>query len=118
MKTIFKIALGIVLGCVVLIAGCTALLGAGLDEAQKESDRTAITPAQYQSIKTGQSRESVESKLGEPQSRDEWETEIEGLGEEPIGSECIYYGRKGEFASIYQFCFDLSTGKLESKSSF
>lgn len=118
MKTVLKIVLGIIIAAVLLIGGCAALLGAGIEGAQEESDKTAITQSQYQSIKTGTSRDTVESRLGEPQSRDEWETEVEGLSDEPLGSECIYYGKKGEFMSLYQFCFDSQTGKLESKSSW
>jgi hypothetical protein len=118
MKTVCKIATGVLVASLILIGGCVALIGAGVDEAQKESDKTAITPAQYQSIKTGTKRSTVEAKLGEPQSRNEFSTEIEGLGDEPIGSECIYYGKQGEMLSLYQFCFDINTGKLESKSAF
>ena len=118
MKTILKITLGLVLGSILLIGGCVAILGAGVNEAQKESDRTAITPAEYRAVKTGTSRDAVEAKLGEPENRDEFSTEIEGLGDEPIGQTCIYYGREGELLSLYQFCFDINSGRLESKSSF
>ena len=45
------------------------------------------------------------------------EAEIEGL-DKPVGSSCIYYGRKGEILSGYQFCFDVNTDRLESKTSF
>ncbi len=117
MKTIGKIVAGILIASVLLIGGCVAIIGAGVDEAQKQSDLTAITPAEYQSIKTGTKRSTVEAKLGKPQSRNEFSTEIEGLGDEPIGQTCVYYGKEGELLGIYQFCFDINTDRLESKSS-
>ena len=64
------------------------------------------------------SRRTVETKLGVPQSRSEFSTEVEGLGDDPIGQTCIYYGRKGQLLSLYQFCFDINTKRLETKSSF
>lgn len=118
MKTVIKIVAGILIASVLLIGGCVAIIGAGVDEAQKQSDLTAITPAEYQSIKTGMKRSTVEAKLGKPESRDEFSTEIKGLGDEPIGQTCVYYGRKGELASLYQFCFDINTDRLESKSGY
>lgn len=117
MKTVVKVALGILLACAVLIGGCVALIGGAANEVQKDSDRTAITPAEYQRVKTGDRRSAVVRRLGEPQSADEFSSEIEGL-DEPVGSRCVYYGREGELASLYQFCFDVNTDRLESKSSF
>lgn len=118
MKTIGKIVAGILIASVLLIGGCVALIGAGVDQAQKESDRTAITPAQYAAVKTGTQRSTVESRLGTPESRDEVSTQIDGLGDEPFGQTCIYYGRTGELASLYQFCFDINSERLESKASY
>ena len=117
MKTVVKVALGVVLGLTVLIVGCSALLGAGASSVQKESDKTAITSQEYSATKTGDLRRDVEARLGKPSSRDEFSSETKGL-DEPVGSRCVYYNREGEFASIFQFCFDLETDKLESKSSF
>lgn len=117
MKTIVKIALGIILAVVLLVAGCAALIGGAANEVQKGSDRTAITQEQYRQVKTGDRKSDVEAALGEPKSADEFSTDIEGL-DKPVGSSCIFYGRKGEIAAGYQFCFDVNTDKLESKSSF
>lgn len=120
MKTVLKIALGIVLGCTVLIVGCVALIGAGIDEAQDESDEAAITQADYASVKTGaqgNTRKRLIDRFGEPAQQHEFETE--GITpDDPIGSECIYYNREGELAALYQFCIDAQTGRVESKSSF
>lgn len=118
MKAIVKIALGIVLGATVLVVGCTALLAAGVDEAQDESDRSAISEAQYRSVKTGRTtREEIVERFGEPADRQEFEQRIEGLQDEPVSSSCIYYNRRGELLSPYQFCFD-GEGRLESKNSY
>jgi hypothetical protein len=108
-----KIALGVVLAVVFLIAGCTALIGAGASEAQKESDKTAITHSEYEAVEKGWTRAEVEAKLGKPS--DVQESEIESLGQ-TYSSDCIYYNQEGEFASLYQFCFD--NDKLTSKASY
>lgn len=121
-KTIVKIALGLVLGAVVLIVGCVALVGVGVDSAQKTSDRTAITPKQYRSVNKRDTRKSVVRQFGDPQSADEIDQDLPKSarqfikkGEEDLA--CVYYGRKGKLASIYQFCFD-GNGKYQSKSGF
>jgi hypothetical protein len=117
MKTVVMVTLGILLAFAILIAGCVALVGGAADSVQDESDRTAITREQYRQVKTGDLKSDVESRLGDPSSADEFSTEVEGL-DEPVGSSCIFYGRKGELIAGYQFCFDVNTDKLESKSSF
>jgi len=117
MKTVIKVTLGILLGFTILIGGCAALFAGGVNEVQKESDKTAITLEQYRTVQTGEAtRAEVVEMAGEPQSANEFSSEVEGI-DNPIGSECIYYNRKGEFLSIFQFCFDINTGKLESKTS-
>ena len=40
MKLVVQIALGVILGVVLLIAGCAALLRAGSSEARSRSDKT------------------------------------------------------------------------------
>ncbi|MDO9410109.1 hypothetical protein [Patulibacter sp.] len=117
MKTVIKVTLGILIAFTILIGGCVALVGSAANDVQDENDRTAITPAQYRSIKTGDAKSEVEAELGDPESADEFSSEIEGL-DKPVGSSCSYYGRKGELLSGYQFCFDVNTDELESKSSF
>jgi hypothetical protein len=112
-KLVVKIALGVILAVILLIAGCTALLSAGVSEAQSESDKTAITQAEYEAVKKGSSRVEVEAMLGKPS--DIQESEIEALGE-TYSSDCIYYNRDGDLASMYQFCFD--NDKLTSKASY
>lgn len=117
MKTVLKITLGILLASVLLIGGCAALIGGAANEVQKEHDKSAITPAQYRSISTGMTRKAVERELGAPADESEFSSEIEGF-DQPVGSSCIYYHRKGELLSLYQFCFDVNTGRLETKAGF
>lgn len=121
MKTVMKVALGIIIGCVVLIGGCAVIIGAGVDEAQKDSDKTAITPAEYASVKTGpngNSRKRIISRFGKPQSSDDVQAEgVEGIPESDFSQSCIYYSRKGDLASLYQFCFD-GNDRLRSKASY
>jgi len=116
-----KVALGIIIGCVVLIGGCAVLIGDGVDEAQKDSDKTAITPADYASVKTGadgNSRKRIISRFGEPQSSDDVQAEGgERIPEIDFEQSCIYYSRKGELASLYQFCFD-GNHRVRSKASY
>lgn len=122
MKSIVKIALGIVLGGVVLIAGCTALLAAGVDEAQDESDRTAITLAQYRSVDRTISRDELVDRFGDPADESQIDQDLDADtrryikdGEEDM--DCVYYTRKGKLASLFQFCFD-GNGRYQSKSAF
>jgi hypothetical protein len=113
-KTVLKITLGILLAAVLLIGGCAALIGGAANEVQ-EIDKSAITPAQYRSISTGMTRDAVERTQGAPADESEFSSEIEGF-DQPAGSSCIYYHRKGELLSLYQFCFDVNTGRFESKA--
>lgn len=119
MKTILKVALGLMLGVVVLIAGCVAIIGAGVDKAQKDSDKTAITAQQYGSAKTGSAtRKQIESEFGSPKTSDEIQAEgIKGIPESNFKQSCMYYTRKGALASLFQFCFG-GDGVLRSKASY
>jgi hypothetical protein len=126
MKTVLKIALGIILAFVVLIVGCVAIIGGtvdnAVDEVQKESDKTSITQAEYQSVKVGtggNSRARIVARFGEPQSQQDIQTgDVEGIPDSASGLECIYYNREGKIASLYQFCIDSETGRVQSKSAF
>ena len=122
MKTVLKIALGIILAFVVLIVGCAALFSAGVNEAQKDNDKTSITQAEYDSVKigpNGNTRERLIERFGEPQSQQDIQSgEIEGIPDTASGMECIYYNREGKLASLYQFCVDTQTNRIQSKSAF
>lgn len=119
MKTVLKIALGILLAGVVMIVGCVALIGTAANEVQKDSDKTAITLEQYGSAKIGEAtRSQIVADFGEPRSSDEIQAEgVAGIPESDFSQSCIYYSRKGELASIFQLCFR-GDGKLRSKASY
>jgi hypothetical protein len=119
MKTVLKVMLGIILGCTVLIVGCAALIGAGVNAAQQDSDKTAITSTQYGSASLGSAtRSEIEADFGEPQSSNDVQAAgIDGIPKSDFSQQCIYYSRKGELASLFQFCFD-GDGTLRSKASF
>jgi hypothetical protein len=117
MKTVLKVALGMVLGMVVLVAGCAALVGGAANEVDKELKReqnaNAITNAQARSLKLGTTRAKVEQRFGAP--RDTQESENAGLGKDS----CVYYNVKGgKTFDSWQLCFegDGTAGKLRSKN--
>ena len=115
MKTMLKIAGGIVIAVVLLTAGCAALLGAGVSEAQKESNKHAITRAEYRSVKSGMNRRQVEAKLGAPADDQDMNVSFKDLGVKQ-NTQCIYYNEVDELMGMFQFCFD--NGKLSSKSRY
>jgi uncharacterized protein HemX len=116
-STVLKVMLGVVLGGLLLIGGCVALIGGAANEAEKELDKeqneNAITNKQARSVKLGTTRAEVEQEFGPPKS--DQESTNEGLGDDT----CIYYNVKGgEILDQWQFCFEGSgqSGKLRSKN--
>ncbi len=121
--TVRKVALGVVLGLVVLIGGCTAIgvIGVQSDGTVTEGSVTyavtvdGITRAQFDGVKQGATQSSVEADLGTPDDAQESEQNIS----EPSNSSCIYYPEKGKNVlegSSFQLCFD--DGKLSSKNVY
>lgn len=113
MSTVLKIVLGILIAALLLIGGCVALIGVGLEGVDEEFDKqqaeSAISNGAARSIENGTSKSDVIEELGRPRSTDE--SDVEGLGK----SECIYYGVEGGDAlTQWQFCFD-GKDRLESK---
>jgi hypothetical protein len=111
----------IVGGISVLAIAGGALIGVNIDHAVKELDaeqrRHAITPAQYDAITFGMSRDNVVAALARtPENTQEFVTK--GLlPDTQLQSSCIYYNKRGgQFGDRYQFCFD-ATG-LASKGSY
>lgn len=120
MKTICKVATAIIVAALVLIGGCAALIGAGVDEAQKQNDKTAITAAEFSTIGKGDTLASVKAEFGAPSDAQTYETDLssderELLGTKAGGFDCIYYGREGSLADFFQICFD-GDGNYESKA--
>jgi hypothetical protein len=113
--TFLKVVLGVVLGGLILIGGCIALVGAGL--SSEETD--GITRSQFDSIEQGTEQSEIEDKHGEPEDAQEFESEIPELQDQPSRSSCIYYPEKGKpilEGQSFQLCFD--DGKLTSKNAY
>jgi hypothetical protein len=120
MKTVLKVALGILLAATVLIVGCVALIGAGADQVaddlEKQQRANSITLEQYRGVKAGTPQSEIEKRFGEPADAQEFEAEIPELDTKSSGS-CIYYNRRGgDLGDIFQFCFD--DGRLTSKNAY
>jgi hypothetical protein len=120
MGTILKVALGVVLGVVVLIAGCTALLGVGVEQAEREASEGGITAAEFRAIDQRATQDEVERELGEPEDAQEFEQRLpNALGGGREQSSCIYYPESGQplfEGASYQLCF--RNGRLESKNAY
>lgn len=115
MKTIFKVFAGLTLFGALAIGGCALLVGKGVEDATKESDKAAITEKQFRSVKIGDRKSSVLKELGKPADKDSVEFEVPEIDGSSSTSrtDCVYYNRKGELLSGYQLCF--TDGRLESK---
>lgn len=120
MKTVVKVALGLVVGSLVLIGGCVALIGAGVDEADKEQRRKGITLREFRSVQMGSSRADVRTELGKPEDAQHFENAgIEGLEGSASRGSCVYYPEKGKGileGRSFQLCF--TNGRLDSKNVY
>ncbi len=119
MGTFLKVALGVLVGGVVLIVVVGVVVYVvfreGTGELQESSDELSITLAEYESVETGETTlEEIEARFGEPFFYEESRPEDDP--EAPLELECIAYHREGELASDFRFCFD-SDGVVESKKS-
>lgn len=113
--TFLKVVLGVVLGGVVLIIGCSALIAGGLESEETDG----ITRTQFNSISQGTAQSAIEEEYGEPENAQEFEQQIPELQDQPSRSSCIYYPEKGKKileGSSFQLCFD--DGKLTSKNAY
>ena len=116
MKTVLKVAGGIVAGVLILVVGLVACIGVAANEVQDESDEHAITLAEFRAAAVGEDTESqLRRRFGPTADDQEFESRIEGIG--GATSSCISYNQEGELLTAYQFCFDAS-GVLESKSRY
>ncbi|MEJ7656894.1 MAG: hypothetical protein WKF33_07680 [Thermoleophilaceae bacterium] len=92
MRTVVKIALGVLLAGVVLIAGCAVVFGAFVSEVdkgvQEESQKNAVSRSEMREVKRGMSRREVVRLLGQPRDTSESEDE---LGREVM----LFYNVKG-----------------------
>lgn len=113
--TFLKVVLGVVVGGMVLIGGCAALIAGGLSEEETDG----ITRAQFTSIAQGTTQSEIEEEYGEPESAQEFEQQIPELQDQPSRSSCIYYPEKGKpifEGASFQLCFD--EGRLTSKNAY
>lgn len=115
MGTFVKAMLGVVVGGVLLIAGCLAVLSiefdGASDEAQESFDEMSITVAEYESVETGETTlQEIEERFGEPSGSTESLTEAEG-----DLVRCLTYDGEGDLRS-FRFCSD-GDDVVESKSS-
>jgi hypothetical protein len=117
-RTGLRVFMWIVLGGLVLLVGCSVIIGLGVEEAGKEAQKHAITKAQFDSIKQETSQATVEQRLGVPEDSQEFEQQ--GVfTKKPQGSSCIYYNEKGKElfeGNFFQFCF--TGGKLDGKNAY
>lgn len=117
MKTVLKVALGIILGLTVLIVGCAVIVGVGVNDAvdkvDKDNQKTAVTQAQIDRIKPGKSRASVERLLGKP-AADDIQTSVTSDGKDVT----VYYPVKnGNLLDRYQINYG-TNGIVESVNKF
>lgn len=119
MKTVLKVALGVLLGVTVLIVGCVAVIGAGVDSADKEQKKRGITLGQFKAQKAGVAESDVRAELGKPDDAQQFEDAgVKGIAD-PSKSSCIYYPEKGKGIGdgrSFQLCF--TNGKLDSKNVY
>lgn len=120
MKTVCKVAIGVVIALVLLIGGCTAIVGVGVNEVSKEADKYAITPEQWKTVKQGMTKKQVEKAIGEPNpdQQQEFESQLpESLGGETTSLDCWYYAKPGQLGMpSYQVCF--TNGRVDTRSKF
>lgn len=119
MKTVLKIGLGIALGGIILVVGCSALFAAGIDEAENEATEGGISLREFRAVEQGARQRAVERRLGQPDDAQEFEQEIPELDTGPQRSSCIYYPERDKplfEGASFQLCFD--NGKLTSKNIY
>lgn len=128
--TVRNVLLGVTAAFVLLVAGCAALVGGAVNEVAQELDAqqeaSAITQAQFDAIRLGQSRGEVERALlpKVPQDEQELSSSVE-LPDELGGavdtsSSCLYYYREAADFDLFQLCFDGvgDAARLSSKNSY
>jgi hypothetical protein len=119
---VLKILLGIAILMVLIVGGCTAVVGAGVNHAvnsyNEEQAKSAISQETFDAIQIGATRAQVDAAVAPAVPQDAQEFTQEGvLDQAQIKSSCIYFNRKGgKFGDIFQFCFDGDS--LSSKNSF
>jgi hypothetical protein len=93
------------------LGGCGALavvgINRGVDEAKKEANRHALTPEEFDSVRPGETRVSVERRLRRAES-------VRQRG----AFECLYYFKRDHILRTrYKLCFSPASGRLAYKES-
>ncbi len=104
--TILGVILAALVGALVLIGLAFVLAGDRVTrELDKEQRPASITTRQFDRLDADATRKQVEKRLGESARAEEFE--IEGLEQqEPEGSSCVYYDRRGgRLGDFFQICF-------------
>lgn len=113
MKTVLKIALGIILAFTVLIIGCSALFSAGIDEAEKDAQKNAITLSEYQSVKVGENGNTIArliARFGKPSNVQR--------SDDATGQRDLYYWPVKEGGLLDDFQFAVEDGRVVAKNQF
>lgn len=110
----------IVIGLVVIVGGCSALVVSSVNKAVNDLNREqrehAITRAEFDAVPLGSTQAAVIDQLGKP-PQDTQDFEHQGIDNVPIQSSCIYYNLAGgEFGDAFQFCFE--DDALRSKNAY
>ena len=103
---IFGVILGALVGALLLIGLAFVLFGERVTRSLDEEQRPAsITVRQLDRLDADATRKQVEERLGDSARAEEFE--FEGLEQqEPEGSSCVYYDRRGgRLGDIFQICF-------------
>ena len=120
--TVLKVFLGIVVGIIVLAAGCAALVGGAANEVAKQLDAEqkahAISASTFASLKLGATKAEVLAAAAPATPEDAQEFEQAGvLSSEQLSSSCLYFNKEGgSFGDLYQLCF--TNDRLESKNAY
>ena len=120
--TIRNVLLGITALFILIIAGCSILVGGAVNsvsnDLKKNQAKSAITVAQWDAIKPGQTKAQVLAIVKPAVPSDEQTTQSENK-DFKYNSNCLYFNKAEDtsFTIIaYQVC--LSNGKVESKNSY
>ena len=128
--TVRNVLLGVTAVLVLMMAGCAALIGGAANEVVEELDAqqeaSAITQAQFDAVRLGQSRAQVEQALlpKVPQDEQELSSSVdlpaELGGSVDSSSACLYYYKEAGDFDLFQLCFDGvgGTARLTSKNSY
>ena len=103
---VFGVILGALVVALLLIGLAFVLFGESVTRELDEEQRPAsVSTRQLDRLAADATRKEVEDRLGESARAEEFE--VRGLDrEEPEGSSCVYYDRRGgRLGDIFQVCF-------------